>query len=341
MKDPYEMLNDIKMDENEYEEVNLTHIEKQKIKKRIRKKINKNQAHTKRNVAIVTSAAALFIMMMTVDMRRMIADIPLIGSKMEDYVNSRGEPLKEYKTTIGQTVYDNGVEVRLDEVMIDEGQIIVNSTFKSSRINLEGSYPSPDIYINGKQLNGSGSGGDKKINEYTYTFFSNIDLKDDEMNPLEIRGECDVQVVYRDISLKEGNSTWKGEWGFSFKASGDKLKAETKTIPIHKHFKLENGQKIEVEDLKVSPISAKLNYRMLNGTKLEVKFIARDQDGNELIPHSGLTLSKNSYWRFEKLEDNVTKIIMTPVVTSGEEGEKKTNYRKVLKEEEFEVVIKE
>ncbi|MCV5433708.1 hypothetical protein OFN37_31845, partial [Escherichia coli] len=92
-----------KMDENEYEEVNLTHIEKKKIKKRIRKKIETNKAHTKRNIAIVTTAAALFIMMMTVDMRRMIADIPLIGSKMEDYVNSRGEPLKEYKTTIGQT----------------------------------------------------------------------------------------------------------------------------------------------------------------------------------------------------------------------------------------------
>lgn len=96
-----------------------------------------------------------------------------------------------------------------------------------------------------------------------------------------------------------------------------------------------------MEDLKVSPISTKLNYKMLNGTKLEVKFIARDQDGNELIPHSGLTLSKNSYWRFEKLEDRVTKIILTPVLTSGEEGEKKTDYRKVLTEEEFEVVIKE
>lgn len=147
MKDPYEMLNDIKMDENEYEEVNLTHIEKQKIKKRIRKKINKNKAHTKRNVAIVTSAAALFIMMMTVDMRRMIADIPLIGSKMEDYVNSRGEPLKEYKTTIGQTVNDNGVEVRLDEVMIDEGQIIVNSTFKSNSVNLGGFFYRTQMFI--------------------------------------------------------------------------------------------------------------------------------------------------------------------------------------------------
>ncbi|MGO0657855.1 DUF4179 domain-containing protein [Bacillus mycoides] len=342
MKDPYEMLNDLKIDENEYKEVNLTHIEKKKIQKRISKKIRKNKGHTKRNIAIVTSAAALFIMMMTVDMRRMIADIPLIGSEMEDYVNSRGEPLKEYKTTIGQTVYDNGVEVRLDEVMIDEGQIIVNSTFKSNSVNLGDIFlPYPDVYINGKELNGSGGGGKQRVNDYTYTFFTTTNLKDSQMKPMELDGELDIQIIYRRLMPLKDKTSIKGEWGFSFKASGDKLKAETKTIPIHKHFKLENGQKIEVEDLKVSPISTKLNYKMLNGMKLEVKFIAKDQDGNELIPDSGLTLSKNSYWRFEKLEDSVTKIILTPVLTSGEEGEKKTNYRKVLTEEEFEVVIKE
>jgi hypothetical protein len=47
------------------------------------------------------------------------------------------------------------------------------------------------------------------------------------------------------------------------------------------------------------------------------------------------------YWRFERLEDSVTKIILTPVITSGEVGEKKADYRKLLTEEEFEVVIKE
>ncbi|MES5928880.1 DUF4179 domain-containing protein [Bacillus cereus group sp. MG9] len=342
MKDPYEMLNDIKIDENEYKEVNLTHIEKKKIQKRISKKIRKNKGHTKRNIAIVTSAAALFIMMMTVDMRRMIADIPLIGSKMEDYVNSRGEPLKEYKTTIGQTVYDNGVEVRLDEVMIDEGQIIVNSTFKSNSVNLGDIFlPYPDVYINGKELNGSGGGGKQRVNDYTYTFFTTTNLKDSQMKPMELDGELDIQIIYRRLMPLKDKTSIKGEWGFSFKASGDKLKAETKTIPIHKHFKLENGQTIEVEDLKVSPVSTKLNYKMMNGTKLDVTFTVKDQDGKELKPVSGHTLAENSYWRFEKLEDSVTKIVLTPVLTSGEEGEKKTKYRKVLTEEEFEVVIKE
>ena len=56
-----------------------------------------------------------------------------------------------------------------------------------------------------------------KINEYTSTFSSNVDLKDDEMNPLEIRGECDIQVVYRDISLKEGNQHGKENGVFPLK----------------------------------------------------------------------------------------------------------------------------
>ncbi|WP_243524785.1 DUF4179 domain-containing protein [Bacillus pseudomycoides] len=340
MKDPYEMLNEVVVDENEYTEVQLSDIENKRIKKRISKKLKKKRSHTKRNIAIVTSAAVLFFITMTFDMRGMIADIPLIGSNMEDYVNSGREPLKEYKTTIGQTVYDNGVEVRLDEVLIDEGQIIVNSTFKSNRADLKDMFPSPNIYINGKALNGSGGGNQKKVNDYTYTFFSAIDLKDENMREMNVEGELDIQVVYRDITLMSHKSSVKGEWGFSFKASGDKLKAETKTIPIQKHFTLENGQKIEVEDLKISPVSTKLNYKMLKGNKLDVTFSAKDQNGNELKFVSGHTLLEDSYWRFEKLDDSVTQITFTPTVTSGEEGEKKTDYRKVLKEEAFEVVAK-
>ncbi|WP_459499181.1 DUF4179 domain-containing protein [Bacillus sp. C1] len=340
MKDLFAMLNEVVVDENEYDATPLSDMEKKQIKRRMKKKLKKKQNHTKRNIVIITSAAALFFITMTVDMRGMIADIPLIGSKMEDYVNSRGEPLKEYKTTIGQTVYDNGIEVCLDEVLIDEGQIIVNSTFKSSSIELKDMFPSPDIYINGKALNGSGGGGEKKVNDDTYTFFSTIDLKDEEMREMDVKGEVDIQVVYRDISLMSQKSFVKGEWGFSFKASGDKLKAETKTIPIQKHFTLENGQKIEVEDLKISPVSTKLNYKMLKGKKLDVTFLAKDQNGNELKPMSGHTLVEDSYARFEKLDDSVTKITFIPTVTSGEEGEKKTDYKKVLKEEAFEVVVK-
>nr|WP_255255370.1 hypothetical protein [Bacillus pseudomycoides] len=79
---------------------------------------------------------------------------------------------------------------------------------------------------------------------------------------------------------------------------------------------------------------------MLNGSKLDVTFSAKDQNGNDLKPVSGHTLVKDSYARFEKLDDSVTTIMFTPTVTSGEEGEKKTDYRKVLKEEAFEVVAK-
>ncbi|WP_176538715.1 hypothetical protein [Bacillus cereus] len=54
---------------------------------------------------------------------------------------------------------------------------------------------------------------------------------------------------------------------------------------------------------------------------------------------SGHTLVKDSYARFEKLDDSVTTIMFNPIVTSGEEGEKKTDYKRVLKEDVFEVII--
>ena len=37
------------------------------------------------------------------------------------------------------------------------------------------------------------------------------------MNPLEIRGECDIQVVYRDIVLKMGNQHGKENGVFPLK----------------------------------------------------------------------------------------------------------------------------
>lgn len=337
MKDPFEMLNDVEVDVSDYEEVCLSDVEKKRMKRRVNKKLTKRR-HTKRNITVLATAAVAFFCIMTVDMRSMIADIPLIGSKTEEYVNSK-EDLKEYTTTVGQTVYDNNVEVRLDEVLLDEGKIIVNSTFKSSSTDLKEAFAWPDIYINGQRINGGGSGDTKKVNDYTYTFFSAIDLRDEELKWMDVTGELNIQVVYRDIEFSNTEDSIKGDWGFSFTASGDKLKADTKIIPIGKKFTLENGQKIEVEDLRISPVLVKLNYKMLNGKELDVKFLAEDQDGNALQAVSGLTLAKESYWRFGKLDESVTSITFTPELTSGEEGNQKTDYYKVLSEESFEVQV--
>lgn len=208
---------------------------------------------------------------------RALADIPLIGSVIEEYVNNEEDvnnkeaPLDDYKTVVGQTVTDNGIKVRLNEVLLDEGRLVISSTFQSNEIKLDNIFlPFPDVYINGKEVNGGGGGGrEKKQNDSTYTFFTAVNL-----GTVNTRGDLDIEIVYRNISMHNKQSV-KGTWRFAFTTSGDKLLPETKEIPINQSFALENGQQIKVQNLKVTPISTKLNYQMMNGTQFDVLFSNR------------------------------------------------------------------
>ncbi len=273
---------------------------------------------------------------------RALADIPLIGSVIEEYVNNEEDvnnkeaPLDDYKTVVGQTVTDNGIKVRLNEVLLDEGRLVISSTFQSNEIKLDNIFlPFPDVYINGKEVNGGGGGGrEKKQNDSTYTFFTAVNL-----GTVNTRGDLDIEIVYRNISMHNKQSV-KGTWRFAFTTSGDKLLPETKEIPINQSFALENGQQIKVQNLKVTPISTKLNYQMMNGTQFDVLFRIEDQNGKEVKRVSGHTLAENSHIRFETLNDYVGTLKITPYVISGEEGEKKTDDYKVLHDRVIEVEVK-
>ncbi|MDM5156739.1 hypothetical protein QUF88_23795 [Bacillus sp. DX1.1] len=69
-------------------------------------------------------------------------------------------------------------------------------------------------------------------------------------------------------------------------------------------------------------------------------FDAKNQDENKLEFTGGFTNEKNSYVRFEKLSDNVKKLIFTPDTMPVKERGEKTRYDKVLDEEAFEVIVK-
>lgn len=79
---------------------------------------------------------------------------------------------------------------------------------------------------------------------------------------------------------------------------------------------------------------------MVNGAKYDTLFIVKDQDGKELKITSGHTMVKDNYFRYDALDENITKLQITPYLISGYEGEEKTDFRKVLEEESFEIDIK-
>lgn len=333
MKDPFEMLNDVVVDMDEYEEVQMNDVEKKMLKKRVAKKLKKRKSYRKRSSIMIVAAAIILFFSVPFNMHS-IAEIPLIvGKKIEELIDSKGMSLQEYKKTVGETVYNNDVEVHLNEVLLDDEELYVNSTFKSTKIDLSEASPFLSVYVNGEHY-GSGGLQVEKVNDYTYTF-----LYSHDMPGIDLSKELDIKIVFEDILLREDEKIWSGEWGFSVKTSGEKLLVDTKTIPVKKQFQLENGQQIEVNELKITPISTKLNFTIKNDIGYHVFFTAKDQNGNELDFNSGVTDEKNSHIRFEKLSDDVEKIIFTPDILPV--GQREENDRgQLLQEESFEVQIK-
>lgn len=353
-KNIFEICNDINVDHNEYETCQLSDVEKQKMKKRLKKKLRGRSSHKKAKIAVTAAAAAIAITFFSLGLNSNItvANVPIIGSILEEYIDVQGESFDDYKTIIGTTVEDKGIEVKLNEVLLDESQLLISSTFRSYEVDLEKTlFPSPKVYINGQEIPSNGTGSKKKIDDCTYTFFASRNIEN-----LKIEGGLDIKIVYSEIFYSDRrdyslNKEINGNWVFEFKATGDNLLAQTRTIPINRSFQLDNGQKIIVEDLTITPVSTRLNYTMpnitmpnhtiLNDKQYELHFEMQDNQGNIIKAMSALTFTKDSYNRFGPLNDKTTILKITPYVLYGEAGqdEHHIDFHKAftIEEEAFEI----
>ncbi|MBE1446754.1 DUF4179 domain-containing protein [Paenibacillus sp. OAS669] len=343
MKRDFEMLNEISVDLSRYDAEELSYFERKRIKKRISRKLGKKSPLPRIAVVAVLCGSLLWLPAIQSDVRAafygLASSIPAVRGMLDLFVGQPEQRLAEYKTTVGQTVSDNGIDVRLDEVLIDTGRLIISSTFHSDKINLEDALsPFPSVYINGKDVmkNGGGGNGNKaKIDDNTYSFISSVNL-----NGTTIEGDLEIRIVYKDLDFAGNEPAHKGNWGFTLHTSAEKLLGDTRTIAIDRSFSLDNGQQIRIEAMELSPISTTIHYHILNGKDLDVLFQVTGSDGSRLIPVSAVTMSQNSHIRFSKLPEDLPSLTVVPYVISGEEGSKQPKEKTFLEKESFEVKIK-
>jgi hypothetical protein len=223
----------------------------------------------------------------------------------------------------------------MNEVLIDDNQIIISSTFYSDKVNLEKALSMfPKVYINGKEVSEGGGCKVEKNKDSTYTSLTLINAND-----INLEGNLNIKVSYRNIGFESGKSI-NGKWDFKISANKDNLATEVRTIPLNKSLTLDSGQKILIENFKITPITATIHYTMTNGKKYDLHFKVEDQNGNELKFFSGHTMSTNNYFRYNTLDESITKLKVTPFLISGYEGELKTDFKRILQEETFEINIR-
>lgn len=327
MSELFKKFNDEKVDFEEFEDYSLSTIEKKLIKKRLSKKIRKRSWVPVKALSAVASLA--LISTIAVNTQFALADIPIVGEKLEAFVYSQAGTLTDYKTIIGDSVEKNGVKVTLNEVILDEGQLLISSTFHTKLADTDLAYnwfSDIDVYIDGQKIQLGGGGGQQKITESYIHYFWAADI-----GQIDLQTEKSIRIVFNDLERSDSEKIIKGKWSFKFKASGENLMANTKKVPINQHFTLDNGQAVEVEALILTPVTSKIIYKMSN-VQDDVYFRIEDEHGKEVQEisrkSSGFDNRFENYNRFAAIEGRKIKII--PVVSAMDHSKEYVLTREVI-----------
>lgn len=293
MKNNFEIFNEINLDLDEYEVTEISELEKEKMK---RKFINTTKTNTKKRYRKVAASVAIICIIALVGVfsnEDVLARMNVLGTKIEDFLYKSDGELDKYKTIIGTTVENDGVKITLKEVIIDDGQIIINSLVDISKLkeqdeglkreNLILVNSVPRIYIDGKYIKSGGGTSEMNIDGTINLFFTG------NTKSSRIGKNYDIEIIYDNLYIEAGENleyhkNIENMWKFKFEASGKEIIKEINEIKINKSIEIMDTT-INLCKIRISPVSLKLYYNVnlfKDGYDI-VEFKIEDQNGKELV----------------------------------------------------------
>ena len=125
---------------------------------------------------------------------------------------SKERSLKDYKTVIEESVDNNGMRVTLNEVILDEDQLLISSTFHTELSDKDFQYnwfSDIEVYINGSESNLGGGGGPKGITNSTVNYFWAADLQN-----MKLDDNQQIKIVFNDLERSDSKKVTKGKMEF-------------------------------------------------------------------------------------------------------------------------------
>ena len=225
MKNEFDLLNDVKNDIDNIEEIILSDEEKKKISNRTIRKIKKSNKNFNRKTIIAASLALALAGSLIITNENVLAQINNMGRKIESFLRAEDDSFKKYKKDILQVSEDKGIKFMLNEVLLDDEELYISASVdykEFDRSMLKTKYdgdlkiipsaadPKFEIWLNNEKLDVSGAGGSYKYNDDgTVDMLLNLDMNNVDLNAiydikLEIT-EMETQPAKRDHELIQGN----------------------------------------------------------------------------------------------------------------------------------------
>ena len=255
----YELLNDVQTDMGSYGIEEANDIENKRWKKNVSKKIGVTGKKKKRwkPVAGVCAAALVLAVGLGSGPLHYIVQAA-VKSISYDIATILGikKDLEPYKTVVGKSVTTNGITITLNEVIVNEDEILISATKEyDEKITDESKRLIGErIYINGKSVSDSSSGGEKQEGDHTLVSISECDIKG-----VDLSQTLDFEIQFMDYD------NTRDTWDFEFSASGEELAQSTNTIELDQTFTLEDGTEVHLDKLTDNPLGQKIYFSTSTG----------------------------------------------------------------------------
>lgn len=255
-KNIYEMLNNVEIDLEGYEEDFMTDFEKERAKKRFSQSL-KTPINNSKKLGVSIAAALVLLVGLTnnpVSAKvNMLLDTFTYSMSQEIGVNYPG---KSYEVNQQASIGD--YQIKIADILLDDESVTLNYLIESPEYLESDSYLSVEsinLYINGQKVKISGMHGSGKLLENgLFQSLSTYDFRE----PIEIKENNDIKVQVQGISNKDKILSLDSV-EFAFKGSKDDLNGQAQTLVLNKEIESEVGA-IKVEKFVFNPYQSQVQF---------------------------------------------------------------------------------
>jgi hypothetical protein len=329
MKDIYELLNDVDIDEDEMEIMEVSEFEKKKVKKDLKKLINKNRGWNKKGLAAAILCCTIMGGLGAIHIINpaYAQGIPIVGDIFKFLDNGRTGVYDKYKENangIDVTKESNGVSITIKDAIFDGKTISYTYEIESNKDLGE----NPDISCAGLSVEDydggiTGSSQVKRVSKNTYVGQDNFTIFDEKN---EVNCELNIDNIRFNEKNDSSRTVISGQWDFNFN-----LKAiKNKKLIVNKSTEKE-GVKAVIDSITKAPMSFTINYSQIVPKSVSDRWFSmsldlevKDDLGNiyENNGNGGHGDGKNMNWieTFGKLNEKASKLIITPKMNLSNNG---------------------
>lgn len=290
-KNIYEMLNNVEINLEDYEEDSMTDFEKERAKKRFSQSLKTPISKSKK---LGVSIAAALVLLVGITNNPVSAKVNML---LDSFTYSMSQeigmdyPGKSYEVNQNAAIGD--YQIKIADILLDEESITLNYLIESPEYLESDSYLSVEsinLYINGQKVKIDGMHGGGKLLENglfqslsTYDFREPIQIKEDNEIKIQVQGIGNSEKILSLDSVE-----------FAFKGSKEDLNGQAQTLVLNKAIESEVGN-IMLEKFVFNPYQSQVKFSVpvTKDTK-EMFFEANiiDENGRDLS-FSGGTVNLN------------------------------------------------